>query len=67
MISTGMVSGYISEAMGYERFFIMVMIASALPLIALWFAPNYENDEKLDTLPVDTLRAPVETHPLHGG
>jgi PAT family beta-lactamase induction signal transducer AmpG len=46
MMSTGMISGYISEAMGYQRFFIMVMMASALPILALWFAPFQDAEEQ---------------------
>ena len=55
MMSTGMVSGYLSEAMGYQRFFIMVMAASALPVAAYWFAPFYESAEQPDVLPADSI------------
>lgn len=48
MMSTGMVSGYISEAMGYQRFFMLVMAASALPIVAFWFAPFHEEDDQPD-------------------
>ncbi|HMJ50876.1 MAG TPA: MFS transporter [Polyangiaceae bacterium] len=46
MMSTGMISGYISEAIGYQRFFIMVMMASALPILALWFAPFQDAEDQ---------------------
>lgn len=46
MMSTGMMSGYISEAIGYQRFFIMVMVASTLPVLAVWFAPFYDAEEE---------------------
>ena len=39
MMSTGMVSGLLQEAMGYQSFFIMVMVASVLPLFFAWKAP----------------------------
>jgi hypothetical protein len=45
----------------------MVMLASALPVMALWFAPIYENDEEPDTLAVDTSRAPEEACSLQSG
>jgi MFS transporter, PAT family, beta-lactamase induction signal transducer AmpG len=39
MMSTGMVSGRLQEAMGYQSFFVMVMAASAIPLFFAWKAP----------------------------
>jgi hypothetical protein len=56
MMSTGMVSGYISEAIGYQRFFVMVLAASVLPILAFWFAPVEDNEEQQpEALPVDGL------------
>ena len=53
MMSTGMISGVLSEALGYQRFFVLVMLVSALPLLALRWAPLHEADEQLDELPAD--------------
>jgi len=53
MMSTGMVSGYLSEAIGYQRFFIVVMAASALPVIAYWFAPFQDGEEKAEEFAAD--------------
>ncbi len=39
MMSTGMVSGRLQEALGYQSFFVMVMIASVVPLFFAWKAP----------------------------
>jgi PAT family beta-lactamase induction signal transducer AmpG len=39
MMSTGMVSGRLQEALGYQSFFIMVMAASVVPLFFAWKAP----------------------------
>lgn len=43
MMLTGMVSGAIQEAVGYQTFFIIVLIASVPPLIFAWLAP-FVND-----------------------
>ena len=53
MMSTGMMSGYISEAIGYQRFFIVVMVASALPVLAVWFAPFHDADEQPEDFAAD--------------
>jgi MFS transporter, PAT family, beta-lactamase induction signal transducer AmpG len=39
MMSTGMVSGALQEALGYQSFFVLVMVASAVPLFFVWRAP----------------------------
>jgi PAT family beta-lactamase induction signal transducer AmpG len=46
MMSTGMASGYISEAIGYQRFFIMVVAVSVLPVLAFFFAPFRDEEEQ---------------------
>jgi PAT family beta-lactamase induction signal transducer AmpG len=39
MMSTGMVSGALQEAVGYQSFFVIVIAVSALPLLFAWKAP----------------------------
>ena len=39
MMSTGMVSGVLQEAVGYRSFFVIVVAVSALPLFFAWKAP----------------------------
>lgn len=39
MMSTGMVSGAIQAALGYQHFFIFVLLASVPPIVIAWFAP----------------------------
>jgi len=39
MMSTGMVSGALQEAVGYQSFFVIVVAVSALPLFFAWKAP----------------------------
>ena len=39
MMSTGMASGALQEAVGYQWFFVIVIVASALPLFFAWRAP----------------------------
>jgi PAT family beta-lactamase induction signal transducer AmpG len=39
MMSTGMVSGRLQEAVGYQMFFGIVMAASVVPLYFAWKAP----------------------------
>jgi PAT family beta-lactamase induction signal transducer AmpG len=39
MMSTGMVSGVLQQAVGYQGFFIVVLAASVLPLFVAWNAP----------------------------
>jgi PAT family beta-lactamase induction signal transducer AmpG len=39
MMSTGMVSGYLQEAVGYQTFFIVVVAASVLPIVMTFLAP----------------------------
>jgi PAT family beta-lactamase induction signal transducer AmpG len=39
MMSTGMVSGVLQEALGYQTFFILVMAVSVIPLLVAWKAP----------------------------
>ncbi len=39
MMSTGMVSGRLQEAVGYQTFFVIVMAASVVPLYFAWKAP----------------------------
>jgi PAT family beta-lactamase induction signal transducer AmpG len=39
MMSSGMVSGVLQEAVGYRSFFVIVMAAAALPIVFSWKAP----------------------------
>jgi PAT family beta-lactamase induction signal transducer AmpG len=39
MMSTGMVSGALADALGYRLFFITVVALSAVPLALAWRAP----------------------------
>lgn len=39
MMSTGMVSGVLQQALGYQGFFIAAMVASLAPLVVAWKAP----------------------------
>ena len=45
MMSTGMVSGVLQQAVGYQGFFIVVLAASVLPLVVAWNAPFPVDDE----------------------
>ena len=45
MMSTGMVSGILQQAVGYQAFFIVVLAASVLPLVVAWNAPFPVADE----------------------
>jgi PAT family beta-lactamase induction signal transducer AmpG len=46
MMSTGMVSGYLQQALGYQAFFVAAICASALPVVTTYLAPFYvDNDE----------------------
>jgi PAT family beta-lactamase induction signal transducer AmpG len=44
MMSTGAVSGYIQKAVGYQTFFIIVMLAAAPSLLATLLAPFHHPD-----------------------
>jgi PAT family beta-lactamase induction signal transducer AmpG len=39
MMLTGMVSGKIQEVLGYQHFFVFVLLASVPPIVIAWFAP----------------------------
>jgi len=39
MMSTGMVSGVVQEAVGYQSFFLVVLAVSVVPLLFVWKAP----------------------------
>ncbi len=43
MWSMGSVSGYLVDALGYEKFFVVITIAAIPSLIATWFAPFYHD------------------------
>jgi len=49
MMSTGMVSGVLQEALGYQTFFIVVMAVSVIPLLVAWNAPFPVADPQHDT------------------
>jgi PAT family beta-lactamase induction signal transducer AmpG len=46
MMSTGMVSGILQQAVGYQGFFVVVLVASVLPLVVAWNAPFPVGDER---------------------
>jgi PAT family beta-lactamase induction signal transducer AmpG len=48
MMSTGMVSGVLQEALGYQTFFIVVMAVSVIPLVVAWNAPFPVADPQQD-------------------
>ncbi len=39
MMLTGMVSGKLQELLGYQHFFVFVLLASVPPIVIAWFAP----------------------------
>ncbi len=45
MMSTGMVSGYLQQAVGYQAFFVIAICASALPIVTTYLAPFHVRDE----------------------
>jgi len=45
MLLTGWVSGYIQKAVGYQWFFIIVMLAAGLSLLATIMAPFHQNPD----------------------
>lgn len=46
MMSTGMISGPLQEAIGYRSFFVLVMFVSAVPLFFAWKAPFPVSEEE---------------------
>lgn len=44
MMTTGMLSGIIQKAVGYQWFFVVVLIAAAPSLLATLFAPFHQDD-----------------------
>ena len=46
MMSTGMVSGVLQQAVGYQGFFVIVLAASVLPLLVAWNAPFPVDDSR---------------------
>jgi MFS transporter, PAT family, beta-lactamase induction signal transducer AmpG len=46
MMSTGMVSGVLQQAVGYQGFFVVVLAASVLPLLVAWNAPFPVDDSR---------------------
>ena len=46
MMSTGMVSGVLQQALGYQGFFVIVLAASVLPLLVAWNAPFPVDDSR---------------------
>ena len=46
----GMMSGYLSDWLGYRNFFIWVLVATIPAFLVTWFVPfNYNNDKKETT------------------
>ncbi len=48
---TGMVSGYLQEALGYVSYFVFVMVATIPSFIATWRAPFHQDDAALPASP----------------
>ncbi len=44
MLSTGVVSGHLQEALGYVNYFIFVMIATIPSFLVTWYAPFHHKD-----------------------
>ena len=44
MMTTGMVSGHLQEALGYVNYFIFVMIATIPSFLVTWYAPFHHKD-----------------------
>jgi PAT family beta-lactamase induction signal transducer AmpG len=55
---TGVVSGYLQEAMGYVSYFVFVMVATIPSFIATWFAP-FHHEEATDTASASAEAAPA--------
>ena len=53
---TGMVSGYLQEAMGYVNYFVFVMLATIPSFLACWYAPFHHTvaAQEQDAQPVPT-------------
>ena len=46
----GMMSGYLSDWLGYRNFFIWVLVATIPAFLVTWFVPfTYNNDKKETT------------------
>lgn len=45
----GMISGYLSDELGYKNFFIWVLIAAIPAFLLTWFVPFTYNNEKKET------------------
>jgi PAT family beta-lactamase induction signal transducer AmpG len=57
-LATGVVSGYLQEAMGYISYFVFVMIATIPSFLATWFAPFHHDEAKdSDSLPAKAVPA----------
>lgn len=55
---TGVVSGYLQEAMGYISYFIFVMVATIPSFIATWFAPfHHDEATAANSLPAKAMPA----------
>ena len=46
MMSTGMASGSLQAALGYQGFFVLVLVASVVPLAVVWNAPFPVSDDE---------------------
>jgi MFS transporter, PAT family, beta-lactamase induction signal transducer AmpG len=60
LIPTQMASGPLADAIGYESFFLFVMIASIPSVIAAWLAPFPHTPESAETAAAEGRREPAE-------
>jgi len=44
-----MISGYISDALGYQKFFVWVMIATIPSFLVAWLVPFKETNETINS------------------
>jgi PAT family beta-lactamase induction signal transducer AmpG len=42
---TGVLSGYLQEAMGYVSYFVFVMVATIPSFLVTWFAPFHHDED----------------------
>jgi PAT family beta-lactamase induction signal transducer AmpG len=59
MMLTGMASGYLQHALGYQGFFVFVLAASVLPIVLAFLAPFHVTPEQRDGEAVADGGAPV--------
>jgi MFS transporter, PAT family, beta-lactamase induction signal transducer AmpG len=58
MMATGMASGALSSALGYQNFFLFVLAASVPPVLLALFAPFGSGQKEPDIAPENALEVP---------